>query len=226
MTLLNALTTESKGRVLAPNPLLVARPKVQLERVMLVPNTEPPEPPAPPTPEDLMAAVAERRDREAFAELFELFGARVRSYLMRQGADRATAEDLMQDVMLTVWHRAPQFDRSKASFSTWVFTIARNRRIDKLRRARRPEIDPEDPVLVREPEDAPDDVVETKQKSIRLHAAIKALPEEQEKLLRLVYFEDKSHSVIAEELEIPLGTVKSRLRLAMSKLRAALETME
>ena len=193
---------------------------------MLAPSTEPPEPPAPPSPEELMAAVAERRDRQAFAALFELFGPRVKSYLMRQGAERAAAEDLVQDVMLTVWHRAPQFDASKASFSTWVFTIARNRRIDKLRRARRPEIDPDDPVLVREPEDAPDKVVETTQKNEKLHAAIKALPEEQERLLRLVYFEDKSHSVIAEELAIPLGTVKSRLRLAMSKLRAALETME
>ena len=178
------------------------------------------------SPEDLMAAIADRRDRLAFVRLFELFGPRVKAYLIRQGADRATAEDLVQDVMLTVWRRAAQFDRSKATFSTWVFTIARNRRIDGLRRASRPEIDPDDPAFVREPDDPADQVVDAAQRSERLHAAVAELPEEQGKLLRLAYFEDKSHSVIAEELGLPLGTVKSRLRLAMSKLRAALETLQ
>jgi RNA polymerase sigma-70 factor (ECF subfamily) len=176
--------------------------------------------------EELMSAVAERRDRAAFVRLFELFGPRVKAYLMRQGADRASAEDLVQDVMLTVWHRAVQFDRNKATFSTWVFTIARNRRIDSLRRANRPEIDPEDPALVREPDDPADQVVDAAERSKHLHAAVAQLPVEQERLLRLAYFEDKSHSVIAEELALPLGTVKSRLRLAMTKLRAALETLE
>lgn len=128
--------------------------------------------------------------------------------------------------MLTVWHRAAQFDRNKAAFSTWVFTIARNRRIDSLRRAKRPEIDPEDPALVREPDDPADQVVDAAQRSKLLHAAVAQLPEDQERLLRLAYFEDKSHSVIAEELALPLGTVKSRLRLAMTKMRAALETLE
>lgn len=173
-----------------------------------------------------MASVAERRDRQAFAQLFEMFGPRVKGYLMRQGANHDTAEDLVQDVMLTAWHRASQFDRSKASVSTWVFTIARNRRIDGLRRSRRPEIDPEDPALVREPDDPADHVVEAAQRRKHLHAAVAELPADQAKLLRLTYFEDKSHSVIAEELSLPLGTVKSRLRLAMTKLRAALETLE
>jgi RNA polymerase sigma-70 factor (ECF subfamily) len=176
--------------------------------------------------EELMTAVAERRDRKAFVRLFELFGPRIKGYLMRQGADRSSAEDLVQDVMLTVWRRAAQFDPDKAAASTWVFTIARNRRIDTLRRARRPEIDPEDPALVREPDDPADRVVEATQRRECLHAAVAELPEDQARLLRLAYFEDKSHSVIAAELSLPLGTVKSRLRLAMGKLRAALETME
>ncbi len=176
--------------------------------------------------EELMTAVAERRDRQAFVRLFETFGPRVKAYLIRQGADTASAEDLVQDVMLTVWRRAQQFDRSKAAVSTWVFTIARNRRIDTLRRARRPEIDPDDPALVPEPDEPADRVVETAQRRASLHAAVGELPEDQARLLRLAYFEDKSHSVIAEELALPLGTVKSRLRLAMGKLRAALETME
>jgi RNA polymerase sigma-70 factor (ECF subfamily) len=176
--------------------------------------------------EDLMAAVAERRDREAFVNLFEMFGPRVKGYLMRQGADHDTAEDLVQDVMLTAWNRASQFDRNKASVSTWVFTIARNRRIDGLRRSRRPEIDPEDPALVRKPDDPADQVVEAAQRRKHLHAAVAELPADQAKLLRLAYFEDKSHSMIAEELSLPLGTVKSRLRLAMTKLRTALENIE
>ncbi len=119
------------------------------------------------SPEDLLFAVADRRDREAFKQLFATFGPRVKGYLMRQGAGGSAAEDLMQDVMLTLWHRAAQFDRKKASLSTWIFTIARNRRIDSLRRARRPEIDPDDPALVREPEAAADRTVEASQRRVR-----------------------------------------------------------
>lgn len=204
---------------------LVARPLLALQKVMRA-ETPSEEPGAEASAEELMTAVAERRDRKAFMRLFEHFGPRIKGYLIRQGADPASAEDLVQDVMLTVWRRAEQFDRSKAAASTWLFTIARNRRIDTLRRARRPEIDPEDPVLVREPDDPADRVVEAAQRRKSLHAAVAQLPEEQTKLLQLAYFEDKSHSVIADELSLPLGTVKSRLRLAMGKLRVALETME
>ncbi|MEM7119623.1 MAG: sigma-70 family RNA polymerase sigma factor [Pseudomonadota bacterium] len=177
-----------------------------------------------PTPEELMHAIAVRRDRTAFVELYRQLGPRVKAFLMRQGADKESAEDVTQEVMLTVWRRAEQYDRSKAAVSTWVFTIARNRRIDSLRRTRRPEIDPEDPALLPEPARAADDVVDLAEQGRLLHAAVAELPEEQERLLRMAYFEDKSHSMIAEELELPLGTVKSRLRLAMAKLRHALET--
>ena len=207
------------------NVALVAGPLVPLQRTMRAKTTFE-RSGAEASAEDLMSAVAERRDREAFARLFELFGPRIKGYLIRQGADPASAEDLVQDVMLTVWRRAAQFDRNKAAASTWLFTIARNRRIDTLRRVRRPEIDPEDPALVREPDDPADRVVEAAQRRKSLHAAVAELPEDQAKLLRLAYFEDKSHSVIAAELSLPLGTVKSRLRLAMGKLRSALESME
>lgn len=223
--MLSAVATEIPMPLAKGNVALVARPAPQVQRVMRI-ETPTQETGAEASAEELMSAVAERRDRAAFVRLFEMFGPRVKAYLMRQGADRASAEDLVQDVMLTVWHRAVQFDRKKATFSTWVFTIARNRRIDSLRRANRPEIDPEDPALVREPDDPADQVVDAAERSKHLHAAVAQLPEEQERLLRLAYFEDKSHSVIAEELALPLGTVKSRLRLAMTKLRAALETLE
>ena len=100
-------------------------------------------------------AVAERGDRAAFARVFAFYGPRVKSYLRRLGADDAVAEDLTQDVMLSIWRRAQQFDRSRAALSTWIFTIARNKRIDALRRESRPDFDPEDPALVGDSELAP-----------------------------------------------------------------------
>jgi RNA polymerase sigma-70 factor (ECF subfamily) len=225
---LNVQPIEMQGvaaAVVFGKSLLEVEPPLPLQRRMPVETTFE-EPGAEASAEELMSAVAEHRDRKAFVRLFETFGPRIKAYLMRQGADPAAAEDLVQDVMLTVWRRAAQFDRNKASVSTWIFTIARNRRIDTLRRARRPEIDPEDPVLVPDPGEPADRVVEAAQRRASLHAAVAELPEEQSTLLRLAYFEDKSHSVIAEELALPLGTVKSRLRLAMVKLRTALETLE
>lgn len=173
-----------------------------------------------------MAAVAERRDRTAFVALFQYFAPRVKAYLIKLGADHTAAEDLVQDVMLIVWNRAHQFDRAKAAPSTWIFTIARNRRIDVLRRERRPEIDHNDPLLVPAQEKPADQTLEAGRAARDLKAAVATLPEEQAALLRLAYFEDKSHSVIAAELAIPLGTVKSRLRLALGKLRGALKEKE
>jgi len=174
----------------------------------------------------LLADVAERRDRHAFARLYRHFAPRVKAYVMRLGTDPAAAEDLAQDVMMTVWHRAEQFDRSKAGLSTWIFTIARNRRIDVLRRERRPEIDPEDPALVREPDPPADEEIDTAERHRLLREAVTTLPKEQAELLRVAYFEDQSHSKIAERFGLPLGTVKSRLRLALAKLRPALEEFE
>ena len=171
---------------------------------------------------DLMLAVAGRQDRAAFAKLFDHFAPRVLSYMRRLGAETAAAEDLVQDVMLTVWRRAGQFDPAKAGVSTWIFTIARNRRIDIIRRERRPEPDPNDPALVPDGDPAADVAVEQEQHAVRLRAALTELPADQAQILQLAYFEDLSHSVIAEKLGLPLGTVKSRVRLAVSKLKSTL----
>ena len=169
-------------------------------------------------------AVAQSQDRAAFARIFAFYGPRVKAYLRRLGAEDAVAEDLTQEVMLSIWRRAHQFDRSRAALSTWVYTIARNRRIDALRRERRPDFDPEDPALVGDNELAPrgDRFAEAEQARREVMHAVEQLPAEQAQLLRIFYFEEKPHSVIAEELGLPLGTVKSRLRLALGKLRVLL----
>ena len=178
--------------------------------------------PAVQTLNDLVLAVARQRSRTAFAARFAHFAPRLKSYLMRLGAEAGQDEELVQDVMLQVWHRAETFDPAQANASTWVFTIARNKRIDAIRRERRPEIDLSDPALVPEPVEAADRTLETGQENARLNAAIGSLPNEQAELLRLAYYEDKPHSTISAERGIPLGTVKSRLRLAVDRLRRLL----
>lgn len=171
---------------------------------------------------ELVRDIADRQDRAAFGELFAEFAPRIKALGRRMGAEPRLAEDLAQDVMLTVWRRAGQFDSRKASVSTWIYTIARNRRIDMLRRERRPEIDPTDPAFAGEAEPQPDDVLHVTRERRRMRAAMAELPPDQADMLRLAYIEDKSHQVIATELQLPLGTVKSRIRLAMTKLRAKL----
>ncbi len=174
----------------------------------------------------LLAAVAERQDRSAFAELFEYFAPRIKGYMRRLGADDVRADDLAQEVMLTVWRRAALYDQSQAAVTTWIFTIARNKRIDGLRRERRPEIDPEDPALVGDPEPAADQLVSRNQINTRIRTAVSELPEEQAVILRKNFFEDKPHTEIAAELDLPLGTVKSRARLALTKLRQTIKDLE
>jgi RNA polymerase sigma factor (sigma-70 family) len=168
---------------------------------------------------DLLAAVAGKQDRAAFAQLFTYFAPRIKAYVRRLGAPDQKAEDIVQEVMITVWRRASLYDATQASVGTWIFTIARNKRIDDLRRERHPEIDPNDPSLVADAADSADELVMWQDQARRLHDAISALPEEQALILRKNFFEHKAHGVIARELDLPLGTVKSRARLALAKLR-------
>jgi RNA polymerase sigma-70 factor (ECF subfamily) len=171
-------------------------------------------------------AVARHRDKAAFAQIFQHYAPRVKSYLMRQGADDGQAEEVVQETMLSVWRKAAMFDPAKASAGTWIFTIARNLRIDAIRKGRRPEFDPSDPAFVPDPEQAPDENLQADEMRTRVRDALEELSEEQATVVRLSFFEDKAHGEIAKQLALPLGTVKSRLRLAMRRIRVALGEQE
>ncbi len=163
-----------------------------------------------------LTALAETRDRSEFARLFGYFAPRVKAYILRLGMPDATADEVTQEAMLLVWRKAHLFNAAKASASTWIFTLARNQSIDRMRRDKVP--------LYELPEEEPDpdhrDMGEHSVIEDRLKEAIATLPESQAQVLHLSYYEGKSHSEIADQLGIPLGSVKSRLRLAFSKLKA------
>jgi RNA polymerase sigma-70 factor (ECF subfamily) len=165
----------------------------------------------------MILRVSANQDKEAFAALFRHFAPRIKGFLMKSGANAGLAEECAQDVMATLWHKAHLFDPTRASAATWVFTIARNRRIDALRKSRRPE--PEDLPWGPEPEPDQHDVLELSQETARLAEALADLPKAQRDLISRAYFGELSHSEIAAETGLPLGTIKSRIRLALDRLR-------
>ncbi|MFC6585441.1 sigma-70 family RNA polymerase sigma factor [Sulfitobacter aestuariivivens] len=169
----------------------------------------------------MILAVRDHRDRAAFARLFEHFAPRIKGFLINSGADPSMAEECAQDVMTTLWHKAAQFDPSRASVAAWIFTIARNRRIDMLRKQRRPE--PEDLTWGPEPEPDQADVVALQQETNNLAKALKSLPKVQRDLIEKAYFGDLTQSEIAKITGLPLGTIKSRIRLALDRLRHAMK---
>ncbi|MFN4157631.1 MAG: sigma-70 family RNA polymerase sigma factor [Gemmobacter sp.] len=165
----------------------------------------------------LLLRVRDDQDRAAFAVLFRHFAPRVKGFLMKSGASPSLAEEVAQEVMAVLWQKAHMFDPARASVATWVFTIARNRRIDALRKARRPE--PEDLPWGPEPEPDQAEALEMQQETDRLGQALAQLPAKQRALIERAYFGDLSHSEIAAETGLPLGTIKSRIRLALERLR-------
>lgn len=175
---------------------------------------------------DLLHRVGSARDRGAFSELFRHFAPRLKAYAMRGGTDAGHAEEVAQEAMVAIWRKASTFDRTRASASTWVFTIVRNKHIDMLRRERRPEVMDEDLESHVSPERPIDELFGVAQASARLHELLKTLSPEQAQVLRKSYFEHMSHSDIAQALDLPLGTVKSRIRLALGSLRTAMGESE
>ena len=201
--------------IIASDGAMTQEPKAKEER--------PQEPLTPPDLVGLVQAIAGQRCKTSFQALFGYFAPRVKAYLIRLGSDPDQAEELVQEAMIMVWRKAASFDPAQAAVSTWIFTIARNKRIDAIRREKRPEIDLEDPALVPQAESSADDMIEEQQHARRLKTAISRLSAEQAKLIQMAYFGDKAHGAIAEETGLPLGTVKSRLRLALGHLRKELK---
>ncbi len=171
----------------------------------------------------LMAAVAERQDVDAYQLLYRHFVPKVRAYMSKIGSERAFADEMAQEAMLTVWRKAKLFDPDRGQASTWIYTIARNVRIDALRRGPRPTFDPNDPAFIPEDEPAADVALDRRQDAERLRVAMASLKPDEIRTLRLSFFEDMAHPAIAATLGIPIGTVKSRIRNACLKLRAILK---
>lgn len=177
---------------------------------------------------DNLHAIGKDRDEAAFADFYSYYAGRVKSFLMGKGMNEEISDELTQEIMLIVWRRAESYDPSKAAASTWLFTIARNRRIDYLRGNSRIEVELEDEMLDIETteSDVQADFVDAEQSAEQLHRALEKLPQEQRQVMHLSYFRGQSHGAIAEWLDLPIGTVKSRIRLAMQAVRSSLKGEE
>lgn len=176
-----------------------------------------------------LQAVAAHQDRQAFAAVFKHFAPRVKAYLMRLGSPESLAEELMQETMVSVWRKAALYDAAHAGVSTWIFTIARNLRVDQLRRkgqALGADTGESDADVLEDTAPQPDEQLSIREREARLRDALRQLSQEQAHILRLSFFEEHPHARIARELGIPLGTVKSRVRLAIHHLRRLLGALE
>lgn len=175
---------------------------------------------------EFLQRIAESEDVEAFRKLFQAYAPRVKAYMMRQGTDPNTAEELAQETLLTVWRKAGLYSGEKGSATTWIFTIARNLRIDRLRREMSWVELPDGHDEEASPDALPDEILSEQERKVRVQSALAALPPDQYEVVALSYIEGLSHSEIAERLGLPLGTVKSRMRLAYGKVRESVEDLK
>ncbi|MEX0969994.1 MAG: sigma-70 family RNA polymerase sigma factor [Paracoccaceae bacterium] len=168
-----------------------------------------------------MLAVRDARDRSAFAQLYDHFAPRLKGFFMRGGVPAAQAEDIVQDVMLTAWHKAAQFDPHRAQVSAWIYQIARNRHVDLLRRETRPLPD----TLDIEPAEEPDasQIVAIEQEGAELARALAALKPDQREMIEKAYLGEMTHQDLSTQTGLPLGTIKSRIRLGLERLRHELK---
>ncbi|WP_082358477.1 sigma-70 family RNA polymerase sigma factor [Shimia sp. SK013] len=172
----------------------------------------------------LMIAVRDQRDRDAFASLFDFFAPRLKGFIMRSGTSNHQAEELVQEVMLTVWRKAEQFDPHRAQVSAWIYQIARNRQIDLFRKESRPV--PEE--LKEDPASEPDasQLLAVEQEAGHLRKALAELKPDQRLIIEKAYLGELTHQQISEETGLPLGTIKSRIRLGLERLRHELKDLK
>jgi RNA polymerase sigma-70 factor (ECF subfamily) len=173
-----------------------------------------------------ISRIANDRDQAAFEFLFRFFAPRIKSYCLKLGADDSAAEEITQEAMVSIWRNAGQFDPSRAAPSTWVFTIARNLVIDRFRKSRRPQFDFNDPALVPDDQLPPDRLIEQTELQENIRKIMGALSSNERDVLMLSFFENLSHFEISRRLSLPVGTVKSRIRLAFGKIRIKLEAQD
>ncbi|MFJ6324683.1 MULTISPECIES: sigma-70 family RNA polymerase sigma factor [unclassified Rhizobium] len=172
----------------------------------------------------LLLAIATRQDRQAFAALFDFVAPRIKAFMMRSGSSSELAEEIAQEAMLLVWRKAAYFDPARAGAMTWIFAIARNLRIDFQRKSKSSKhVDEGEADGLQATEPTPEEILFVRVDEERVRAALQALSSEQEEIIRLSFFRDRPHSEIARELDLPLGTVKSRIRRALARLRDLLE---
>jgi len=169
--------------------------------------------------EDLVLEIAQNKDQKAFKVIFEYFAPRLKSYLLNFKIADQKAEDLTQEVMITLWQKAEKFDPEKAKLSTWLFRIARNKFIDQVRKQKYPELNADDHMSVMVAPEKTDKSLEDKQDTGLIKKAMERLSDDQRLVINLSFFKELSHSQIAEETGLPLGTVKSRIRTAFKTLR-------
>ena len=175
---------------------------------------------------DLLSRIATDRSEEAFRSLFDEYGPRLRNFMLRQGADPGLAEELAQETLITVWRKAGLYSPDKGSATTWIYTIARNLRTDHIRRQRVwQELTDEHAQKIPSNDVPADEAMDASVRQVRVQAVLKQLPPEQVEVVKLAFMDGLSHGEIADQLALPLGTVKSRIRLAYQKLRTALEDL-
>lgn len=167
----------------------------------------------------LLVKVGEIQDKASFAELFEYFAPRVKAYMFKMGCSDSMAEEMAQRTMLQIWNKAKLYDPVKAAASTWIFRVARNLYIDEVRRETRFDYNDHDFALIPDTSDDPEISAQKNQSGVIIREALSELSEDQNEIINLSFYQGLSHSKISEKLNIPLGTVKSRVRLAFKNLK-------
>ena len=167
---------------------------------------------------DLMKQIQKDRDEMAFSEIFDFFAPKVNAYFIQNGIRYESSEELTQEVLSTVWVKSNLYDSNKSALSTWIFTIARNKKIDFFRKNSKINFKEED---IREflYQDREVNLIEENEAKKQIERINNELDEQQKIMIKMNFFENKSHKKIADELEIPLGTVKSRIRHILTKMQ-------